>query len=176
MINKFNEINNKYGKLTVVARAPNYKNGSAQWYCICDCGNLDKIKVRASSLRDGHTKSCGCLVSEITKQIHSGKFVSNETRQKMSDSRKGFKPKPESILKMKETIKNRVITDEWRKNMSKSANNKGSNNGKKKLKEDVVIEIKKRLLTNSAMEVANEFNLTYTIVWKIKKGHTWKNV
>ena len=37
-------------------------------------------------------------------------------------------------------------------------------------------EIKKRLLTNSAMEVANEFNLTYTIVWKIKKGHTWKNV
>lgn len=89
MINKFNEINNKYGKLTVVARAPNYKNGSAQWYCICDCGNLDKIKVRASSLRDGHTKSCGCLVSEITKQIHSGKFVSNETRQKMSKSLSG---------------------------------------------------------------------------------------
>ena len=25
-------------------------------------------------------------------------------------------------------------------------------------------------------EVANEFNLTYTIVWKIKKGQTWKNV
>ena len=90
--------------------------------------------------------------------------------------KKGLKPKPESILKMKETIKNRVITDEWRKNMSKSANNKGSNNGNTKLTEDVVIEIKKRLLTNSAMEVANEFNLTYTIVWKIKKGQTWKNV
>lgn len=41
--------------------------------------------------------------------------------------------------------------------------------GNTKLTEDVVIQIKERLLTNSAMEVANEFNLTYTIVWKIKK-------
>ena len=60
--------------------------------------------------------------------------------------------------------------------MSKSANNKGSNNGNTKLTEDVVLQIKKSLLTNSAMEVANEFNLTYTIVWKIKKGQTWKNI
>ena len=53
---------------------------------------------------------------------------------------------------------------------------KGSNNGNTKLTEDVVLQIKKSLLTNSAMEVANEFNLTYTIVWKIKKGQTWKSV
>lgn len=61
LLSKFNEIGKKYCKLTVIERAENYKNGSVQWYCLCDCGNPNKIKVRASSLRDGHTKSCGCL-------------------------------------------------------------------------------------------------------------------
>jgi hypothetical protein len=89
MLNRFNEIGKKYGKLTVVERADNYKNGSAQWYCICDCGNPEKIKVRASSLRDGHTKSCGCLIIETTKQTHYNKVISNETKQKLSLSKKG---------------------------------------------------------------------------------------
>ena len=93
----------------------------------------------------GQFKAWGFKLTNITEggEGQRGVKFSKETRQKMSDSRKGFKPKPESILKMKETIKNRVITDEWRKNMSKSANNKGSNNGNTKLTEDVVIEIKK---------------------------------
>lgn len=123
-------------------------------------------------------KDIGCNLCNHTLggEGQRGVKFSEETKQKMSNSRKGFKPKPESILKQKESIKNRVITDEWKKNMSKSANNKGSNNGNTKLTEDIVIQIKKRLLTNSAMEVANEFNLTYTIVWKIKKSQTWKNV
>jgi len=90
MLEKFNEIGKKYGKLTVVRRAENYKkNGSAQWYCICDCGNQNEIKVRAHALRSGHTKSCGCLVVEKTKETHTNKTVSEKTIKKMSKATKG---------------------------------------------------------------------------------------
>lgn len=44
MLEKFNEIGKIYGRLTVIERAPNYKNGSVQWYCKCSCAirNLSK--------------------------------------------------------------------------------------------------------------------------------------
>lgn len=89
MLEKFNEISKKYGKLTVIRRAENYKNGSAQWYCLCDCGNPNEIKVRASSLRDDHTKSCGCLAVDVAKKIHTNKIVSKETRLKQSKTASG---------------------------------------------------------------------------------------
>lgn len=48
----------KYGRLTVLERAENI-NGRVAWKCKCDCGN--EINVMAKSLRNGNTKSCGCL-------------------------------------------------------------------------------------------------------------------
>ena len=36
---KENLIGKKFGHLTVIQRGPNAKNGDAQWYCQCDCGN-----------------------------------------------------------------------------------------------------------------------------------------
>lgn len=37
---------------------------SVKWLCRCDCGNY--IEVRGDSLRNGNTKSCGCLLKEST--------------------------------------------------------------------------------------------------------------
>ena len=53
----------RFGKLTVVGQT-NEKdyNGYFLWECKCDCGNI--IKTRMSSLRNGNTKSCGCIRSE----------------------------------------------------------------------------------------------------------------
>lgn len=56
----------KFGRLTVVSRAENAKDGHAQWNCICDCGN--ETTVIGSMLKSGATKSCGCLAKEkVTK-------------------------------------------------------------------------------------------------------------
>lgn len=53
----------KFGKLTVIKRAENYispcGSKSAQWLCKCECGN-EKV-IKASALRKGATKSCGCI-------------------------------------------------------------------------------------------------------------------
>lgn len=58
-------------RLTVVKQADDYirPNGkrSAQWLCKCNCGNCNLIKVRADALKDGTTKSCGCLNIEKAK-------------------------------------------------------------------------------------------------------------
>lgn len=64
-----NLINKKFERLTVIERAENTKQGSAQWKCQCDCGKI--IKVRASALKAGKSKSCGCLSKDKSKKIHS---------------------------------------------------------------------------------------------------------
>lgn len=56
-----NEIGNKYGKLTVLERAKTKKKG-VYWHCRCECGN--EVDVLGTSLRNGNTKSCGCLQKE----------------------------------------------------------------------------------------------------------------
>lgn len=59
-----NEIGNRYGKLVVIAKDEelSIQKHRAQWICKCDCGNYKTVSSKC--LRDGKTKSCGCLVSE----------------------------------------------------------------------------------------------------------------
>lgn len=52
----------RFGKLLVLKRVQNTKQGLAQWLCKCDCGNT--TIVRGSSLRNGGTTSCGCIKSK----------------------------------------------------------------------------------------------------------------
>lgn len=51
----------KYGRLTVVS-LNRRENKIVFWNCICDCGN-EKI-IRSGSIKNGHSKSCGCLTTE----------------------------------------------------------------------------------------------------------------
>ena len=44
----------KFGNLTVVKYI-----GNRNWECKCDCGNVTTVK--GYNLKNGHTKSCGCL-------------------------------------------------------------------------------------------------------------------
>ena len=54
------ELGNKYGHLTVIARAGSDSNGQAKWECECDCPAHTHIIVLGNNLRRGHTQSCGC--------------------------------------------------------------------------------------------------------------------
>ncbi len=54
-----------YHRLTVLEKAPNIKNKTA-WKCLCECGTIKIIKTE--NLRDGSTKSCGCLNIEKSKE------------------------------------------------------------------------------------------------------------
>lgn len=51
----------RFGKLFIEKYAYSNKVGGAMWQCKCDCGNV--IIARGADLRNGHTKSCGCISS-----------------------------------------------------------------------------------------------------------------
>ena len=57
--------NQKFEKLLVLYRDKDYeKNHTGTfWHCKCDCGN--EITISSAHLRNGHTKSCGCLRTEV---------------------------------------------------------------------------------------------------------------
>ena len=62
----------KFGRLTVIRRATKEElsdkkwNNITYWICRCDCGN--ETMVQAQTLKDGRTKSCGCLSAETTSK------------------------------------------------------------------------------------------------------------
>lgn len=63
-----NEIGNVYGRLTVISRAGKSKsNGNVKWNCLCSCKKSTIISIEGSSLRNGNTRSCGCIKDEVNK-------------------------------------------------------------------------------------------------------------
>lgn len=58
---KIELIGKVFGKLTVLSRGDT-KNGQIFYNCLCDCGN--QAIVRGDLLRNGKTRSCGCLLKE----------------------------------------------------------------------------------------------------------------
>jgi len=62
----------RFGRLTVIERAEDHIQPTGKhetkWRCVCDCGNI--TVAYGGSLRNGGTKSCGCLQREIVSQRH----------------------------------------------------------------------------------------------------------
>lgn len=62
-------VGDAYGRLRVLARATSQKHGKtlfSNWHCSCECGNF--TTVIGMSLRNGDTKSCGCLQSDFMQK------------------------------------------------------------------------------------------------------------
>jgi len=58
----------KFGRLTAIKDAGRDTRGRVLWSCECDCGK--EAIVLAERLRNGDTKSCGCLHTERAYQIN----------------------------------------------------------------------------------------------------------
>lgn len=61
-------VGEKYGKLTVVGlHHRDEYNRQYYWTCLCECGT--EVVVYGGHLKNGHTQSCGCLVSKGEEKI-----------------------------------------------------------------------------------------------------------
>lgn len=56
----------RFGRLTALRYDHTNKYGNAVWECQCDCGQ--KMFAMTASLKNGNTRSCGCLHREIVSQ------------------------------------------------------------------------------------------------------------
>lgn len=59
----------RFGRWFVLFRVDNFASGEKRFQCICDCGAVKK--VRASLLRGGRSRSCGCLAIEMRRAMLS---------------------------------------------------------------------------------------------------------
>lgn len=83
-MNKFVDLTGqKFDRLTVIKRADDYVNSKTgkrtrKWICKCSCDNETIKEVYEYALKNGATKSCGCLQREIVKKYNtydlSGEF------------------------------------------------------------------------------------------------------
>ena len=60
------EVGNRYGKLIVLYRTDDLRQGEARWHCKCDCGR--ECDVSGIHLRNHSVQSCGCLRIETGKE------------------------------------------------------------------------------------------------------------
>ena len=68
MVRASDLVGQRFERLLVKARHPeNTKGGKTQWVCACDCGNV--VIATGSNLKNGHTRSCGCLLRETSKRV-----------------------------------------------------------------------------------------------------------
>lgn len=64
---KLDYTGQRFGKLTVLKPSDNFEpNTPRKWDCICDCGGT--ASVRGTALKNGTSKSCGCVSLEKLKK------------------------------------------------------------------------------------------------------------
>lgn len=123
----------------------------------------------------------------IIAESNFGLKASEETKQKMSKQRKGkavrgygFKVSDETKTKMSEAGKRKVFSEEHKLNLKLAAqkrsrklskNKKGENNHSAKLDWNKVSII--RNSNKSVKELAVEFNVSITTIYKIKNNQIW---
>lgn len=64
MSGRIDRTGQRFGRLVVSRLVEVGKNWVGVWECVCDCGQV--VKVRSSNLTSGQIKSCGCLKREAT--------------------------------------------------------------------------------------------------------------
>lgn len=75
--NRIDLTGRRYGALTVTELYGEWNGNYTMWRCICDCGN--ECIVRGRNLREGKTRSCGCLHKK-TMQEHPNHITHSGTR------------------------------------------------------------------------------------------------
>lgn len=74
-----------FSRLTVIRKDGASRAAGANWICVCDCGT--EISANSLKLRDGHTKSCGCLRAEGTANLIHGDANRTKTYRSWKEMR-----------------------------------------------------------------------------------------
>lgn len=105
----------RFGRLTVIKEAGRDKRNNVMWACKCDCGV--SVVVNGRSLRLGHTKSCGCYNSDVTRKrnLQNVKHGMRKTRlYKTWQNMKGRCYREKDISYPRYGGRGITVCDEWR--------------------------------------------------------------
>lgn len=102
----------KYSRLLVLGLIE-IKNG-IKWRCLCDCGN--ETMVYPAKLKNGHTKSCGCLTKEV---IIKRNIIHGFSKTRLPNVRNTMIQRchnKNTIMYQYYGAKGIVVCDEWKSN------------------------------------------------------------
>lgn len=127
---KINLMGRIFGRWTVIKEIGKDKYGNILWLCKCTCKNHTEKIVNSRDLRNGDSKSCGCLCKEMLcmpktdehrkklSKSHKGKRHTDSAKKKMSNSRKGIPKSDDHKRKIGEGNKGKVVSEKTRKKLS----------------------------------------------------------
>jgi len=84
----------RFGKLTAIEPLKERKNKRIVWKCKCDCGNY--TKVLSTYLKNGDTKSCGCIKNEQNKKNLRDSYDKTRVNYVVKPLFKGKEPRKDS--------------------------------------------------------------------------------
>ena len=74
----------KFNRLTVLCKDETSPTRNQKWICKCDCGKT--CSVLAYNLKNGHSKSCGCLNSEKVTARNKANATHGDTKTRLYGS------------------------------------------------------------------------------------------
>ena len=104
----------KYGRWTVIRRDTNDKNNRSRWVCECECGNTKTLKL--CDLRNGRSKSCGCLRRENTSKMFSSHQKTNTRLYRIWASMKNRCLNPNASRYKDWGGRGITVCEEWKNN------------------------------------------------------------
>lgn len=103
----------RFGRLTVLEK--NLSNMyHSRWDCLCDCGNT--TTVYGSSLVQGKTRSCGCLIKDTMRAVHGTHLESHSRLHNIWSGMKERCFNPQSYNYKNYGGRGITVCDEWKDN------------------------------------------------------------
>lgn len=114
-------------------------------------------------------------IGELNRIRMTGQKLSEETKRKMSESRKGRKMSEKSRQRLMEYNKNKTLTQEQKQHLSNMF--KGENSNLAKFKNEDILEIKTLLMNGVCVnEIADQFNTSPEYIKSIEYERRWKHI
>ena len=79
----------RFGRLTVLRLDDSKPDNPMHWVCKCDCGNIKSIV--GASLKNGNTKSCGCLQKEKAASQGASSKIHGKSKTRLYRVWRGMK-------------------------------------------------------------------------------------
>lgn len=120
-------IGQRFGKLTVLKESEKKtSDNKSKWICQCDCGTI--IEISGHSLKQGHTKSCGCIKSFGEEKIGNLLTQANIQFQKEYSFKNCYGNNKNYPLKFDFYISSKKYLIEYDGEQHFQTNNRGWNN------------------------------------------------
>ena len=121
------------------------------------------------------SKECRKIVGEKNRQRMLGTKLSDETKRRMSESRKGRTLSDKQKQALIEYNKNKVVSDETKAKLAKCF--EGENSNFAKFTNEDIVNIKQMLIDNVDINIiATTFNTSYKYIKSIQYNKRWKHI